>query len=688
MKRKVTGWGGRAVVRSLLIAGGLGLIVAAWSSQAQPAAAQDVPSDFGAFVIEEDVAAPVSLGMAPDGRLIVLTDSGRALMVKNDQVLPTPVFDIRDKVDTSGSQGLQSIAFDNNFEENGYIYVTYTFDTSGDTRDSLGQNRLVRFTMVGDVATDETLLFNDFPSGDNITLHYGGAVEVGTDGKIYTTVGDYLLGPNSQNLNNVQGTVLRLNKDGSIPTDNPFYDELEGPNRAIYAYGLRNPFQTALRPSDGEIFISDVGGNLFEELNVLERGANYGWRLAEGPRDPNNPAHNDFVDPLWAYRHIDNFPNDPLAGCAIIGGSFYETANPTFPSRFHDQYFTGDFCTGNVYVVDPDTGAAEVFAETAGFGLVDMAVSPTTGELFYIHQAFRGDQAFPAGGIGKISFVGEQEQVLITSQPGDVSIAVGGDASFFVGATGNGDLTYQWTRNGVNIEGESSPRLTVSNVQDSDNNDQFAVQITNVDGAVTSRSATLSITDNTVPVPSITITGVGPDGYEAGREFSFSGSAIDAEDGELPASALTWDIRLNHDDHDHELTTALGASGTVTVPPDIETSTNVWITLYLTATDSDGTASTASQRVDPHIVDVTLASDPEGLDVTLEGQDRAAPFTFDSVVGVRREIGAPGAQTRDGDTFTFTSWSDGSARNEPRITPSSDTTLTCLLYTSPSPRDS
>ena len=673
----VVGIGLRSVVRALCIAAGLALlVVATLSFRSSTASAQTIPSDFADITIQDEIFSPISMAMAPDGRLVVLTDTGRAFMIKDDVFLPTPVFDLRGKVDTNGSQGLQSIAFDNNFEQTGFIYVIYTFDTSGNTTDGIGRNRLVRFTMNGDVATNETLIYNNFPVGDGISLHYGGAVEVGNDGKIYTTVGDYLLGANGQDRSNVAGTVLRLNKNGTIPNDNPFFGELTGANRAIYAYGLRNPFQTALRESDGEIFISDVGANRFEELNVLERGGNYGWFEAEGPKDPNDPSQNSFVDPLWSYRHIDTFPNDPLAGCAIVGGSFYESANMSFPSRYHDQYFTGDFCTGQIYVVNPNSGAAEVFGDTPDLGLVDMAVNPVNGDLYYLHQRFRGDQDFPAGGIGKISFIGQQTGITITSQPQDVSVAVGASASFFVGATGPGDVTYLWTRNGVAIPGATSPRLTIDNLRNANDGDLIRVQVRSEGQLVRSRIATVNITNNTAPVPRITVGGLVNGEYIAGRGFNFFGSATDAEDGTIPGSRLTWDIRLNHDDHDHELSTALGANGSVTVPRDIETSTNVWVTLYLTATDASGTATTVSRRVDPRIVDITLASSPNGLDVTLEGTEHRAPFTFDSVAGVRREISAPATQTAGGVNYTFDEWSDGLSRAQPRVTPNNDITLT------------
>ena len=660
--------------RSVAIVAGLLLLFAAVSVQMAGVEAGDPPPDFADLVIADEIFSPISLGMAPDGRLIILTDAGIAHMVKNDQLLNTPVFDIRNRVDDDGDRGLQSMTFDNNFAANGYIYVVYTFDTNG-VDDGVGRNRLVRFTMNGDVATNETLLFDGFPDAD-VALHYGGAVEMGADGKLYTTVGDYLIGANGQNRSNIKGTVLRLNPDGSIPTDNPFYDELTGDSRAIYAYGVRNPWQTAKNPVTQQIFFSDVGSNDYEELNVLQEGANYGWFEAEGPKDPNDPAQASFVDPLWAYRHVDNFPDAPLAGCAIIGGSFYETPNATFPAQYHGQYFTGDYCLGRINTVDPTTGQATFFMDGFDFGLVDMAVSPTNGDLYYIDQTFNGDEQFPRGGVGKITYIGEQTDITITTAPSDVSIAVGGDASFFVGVSAPGDVTYQWLRGGVPIPGENGPRLTVNNVTAADNFARFKVEISNGQQTIRSESAVLRITNNTVPVPTISFGGA-DGGYRAGQTITFSGSATDNEDGTIPSGDLRWEIRLNHDDHDHSLVNSvIGASGSFEVPPEIETSTNVWVTLYLTATDSDGTSTTVTQRIDPRIVTITLDSNPDGLQLTLDADSQAAPFTFDSVSGVVREISAPAQQNLGGTAYTFASWSDGLGRNAVRTTPNNDTTWT------------
>ncbi|MGI9609857.1 MAG: PQQ-dependent sugar dehydrogenase, partial [Acidimicrobiia bacterium] len=122
---------GRSALRAAMIVGGLLLVFAAVSAQMRGADAANPPPEFADVVIADEIYSPISLGMAPDGRLFVLTDSGQAYVVKNDQLLGTPLFDIRSQVDDVSDRGLQSMAFDNNFAVNGYIYVVYTYDTNG-----------------------------------------------------------------------------------------------------------------------------------------------------------------------------------------------------------------------------------------------------------------------------------------------------------------------------------------------------------------------------------------------------------------------------------------------------------------------------------------------------------------------------------------------------------------------------
>src|SRR5690606_20136251 len=109
------------------------------------------------------------------------------------------------------------------------------------------------------------------------TNHNGGALEFAPDGTLFVAVGENTQAPLAQRLDSRFGKVLRINPDGSIPADNPFFAAAQGPNRAIWALGLRNPFTLAIRPETGALFINDVGQTTFEEVDVGAPGANYGW---------------------------------------------------------------------------------------------------------------------------------------------------------------------------------------------------------------------------------------------------------------------------------------------------------------------------------------------------------------------------------------------------------------------------
>lgn len=153
--------------------------------------------------------------------------------------------------------------------------------------------------------------------------HNGGAIHFGTDGKLYVAVGDNKRDRAAQSMGTLLGKMLRINADGSIPEDNPFYDTASGNNRAIWAKGLRNPYTFAIQRGTGKIHINDVGQERWEEVNAGEAGANYGWPRVEGLRSSR------FAEPVFAYRH----GSGPNRGCTITGGAFYNPEHAQLPIR-------------------------------------------------------------------------------------------------------------------------------------------------------------------------------------------------------------------------------------------------------------------------------------------------------------------------------------------------------------------
>jgi glucose/arabinose dehydrogenase len=259
----------------------------------------------------------------------------------------------------------------------------------------------VRVTASGDraVAGSEKLIFrlNNLSSAAN---HNGGAIHFGKDGKLYVAVGDNGNGDNAQSLGTLKGKLLCINKDGTIPTGNPFYSTASGNNRAIWAVGLRNPFKFAVKPGTGTIFINDVGEKTWEEINRGASGANYGWNLCEGNHDnPNRPGSvNCSAAPYTAPVHEYTHGSTNTTGCSITGGAFYNPATVRFPSGYVGDYFFADLCSGWIRRYDPSTDAATGFA-TGLSSVVDLEVSKNEGELNYLSRG-------TPGSVSKIRYTG------------------------------------------------------------------------------------------------------------------------------------------------------------------------------------------------------------------------------------------------------------------------------------------
>lgn len=348
-----------ALVRTLAV-----LLVSMFAALSSSAAT--LPEGFLERRIATGLGSPAAMAFAPDGRLFVCRQDGRLHVIKNGTLLPEPFVTI--EVDPLGERGLLGIAFDPEFASNGFVYLYYT------ARTTPRHNRVVRFTADADRAVpgSETLIFrlDDLSSALN---HNGGAMHFGPDGKLYIAVGENAFAPHAQTLTSLHGKMLRINRDGSIPADNPFFSQASGDRRAIWALGLRNPFTFAFQPGTSRLYINDVGEQTWEEINEGEAGANYGWPESEGPTS--NPAHRG---PVYAYRHTGG----GVTGCAITGGAFYNPSSVQFPSSFVGKYFFADFCGNWIRTFDPANGAVADFAAGAA-NPVDLKVGPD-GSLYYL----------------------------------------------------------------------------------------------------------------------------------------------------------------------------------------------------------------------------------------------------------------------------------------------------------------
>lgn len=246
-----------------------------------------------------------SAAWAPDGsdRLFMTTKGGVTHILTAGALLPEP-FMALSEIYTGGECGLLGIAFDPNFGQNGYVYFFVTVSST--------ETRIIRYRAIGNVGVEPTVIVSGLPS--SATMHAGGAIAFGPDGKLYWGVGD--LGARvggDDDLASGASKVGRVNRDGSVPLDNPFYDGA-GPNDdRIWARGFRNPYSMTFRPETGALWL-DVVGALQEQVFVVGPGDHGGWSTYEYFQ----PA--DFLAPVITYYTNINWDFGLFADGAVRSG--------------------------------------------------------------------------------------------------------------------------------------------------------------------------------------------------------------------------------------------------------------------------------------------------------------------------------------------------------------------------------
>jgi glucose/arabinose dehydrogenase/plastocyanin len=343
------------------------------------------------------LAAPTHLTHAGDGsgRLFIVDQSGPIWIVKDGTLLPTPFLDLTSEIAVLNpnydERGVLGLAFHPDYGTNGRFFVRYSRERIGDpdepcfdTSRGCHEEVLEEFTVSGDpdIANPAgTIIYAvDQPQFN----HNGGAIEFGPDGYLYIALGDGggahdgladdppSHGPigNGQNIETALGSMLRIDVDSgspyAIPEDNPFVgtDGLD----EIYAYGFRNPFRFSFDDGpggDGSLWVSDVGQALYEEIDIVDKGGNYGWVIREGAHcfDPFNPEDppaecvtGGLIDPIAEYSHAEG-------GVSIIGGYVYRgVANPCLDGTYVFGDFSADFSPSGrlYYLVETAPDAYEI----------------------------------------------------------------------------------------------------------------------------------------------------------------------------------------------------------------------------------------------------------------------------------------------------------------------------------------
>lgn len=482
----------------------------------------------------------------------------------------------------------------------------------------------------------------------------------------------------------LDGSLLRVNPaTGNALPDNPGIANSNPSARRIIAHGLRNPFRFTVRP-DGEIWIGDVGYNSWEEIDRIPDPTasvkNFGWPCYEGV-DPqpgyqaanltmcqnlyNSPG--SVIPPYYTYYHATTVHNQlcsistvPVAGngisSSITGMAFYNSSIGDYPPSYDNALFFADYSRTCVWVMfkgsdgNPDPSTVTNFIDGV-YAPVQVVIGPG-GDLYTV--------GLIDGYISRMQYKAPTAsiQANVYSGAGPLTVHFTGNYTTQPGRT----LSYSWDFNGDGVFGESTdPNPTFTYTQPGTY--KAWVRVTDSTGKW-SNSVKVQITvNNTAPNPVISAP-LNSLTWKVGQTINFAGSATDAQDGNLPASALSWTFLINHCPstcHQHVVQTISGVSSGSFVAPDHDYPSTLEI--RLTATDSGNLSSSTSVILNPQTVDLTINSNPPGLQIGLNSEEVATPFTRTLISGSAATVSAPWPQTLNGTMYTFDSWSDNLAQS-------------------------
>ncbi|MCF6387281.1 PQQ-dependent sugar dehydrogenase [Mycobacterium sp. MBM] len=568
-------------------------------------------------------------------------------------------------VTANGERGLIGIEVDPHYWDSdaaGYqkIYVAYT--------NAQNYDQLSSFTLIGDTLSDEqvlvtsTLLANDF--------HHGGELEFDPTGQyLYWAVGNNTSpSENSQDLTNIHGKILRLNRDGSGVTDNPFYVEGGDPNtNRIYALGLRNPFRFGVDPDNGAVLSGDVGEATWEELNLIKPGANYGWPTAEGAQG------GGFADPLYAYPHATGFGNGSITAVMV-----YDDGTPVAGQK---TVWIADYSLGWIRELTFDDQYTSLISERtvdSGAGSVVKLTQGPGGEIYQLN-------IYPGALMVIRPSEGNRSPVAVidasaTSGAGD-SLTVDFDAG---GSSDpdNDTLSYAWDFGNGETSTSATHTVTFTNTG---NYTAYNVSLTVTD-ELGKQSVTTQriVVGSTPPVADFDVPAGADYMYNAGETVSFSATGADPQDGALAAGAYSWKVVFHHADHTHPFINEItGPDLSFDIPVDFHQLSNTYYNVVLTVTDSSGLKTVVEKEIHPNLVTLTFGSNVDGAKYTIDGIPHTGTYTEQAVVGVHRTLGAISPQTINGQQYVFDGWEHGGDATQVITTPGSATTYTISYVPAP-----
>jgi glucose/arabinose dehydrogenase len=549
--------------RSLLAAVALAVsaLTGAPPSRAQ-APIEVLPAQFAIQNVAAGLTKPTGIDFLPDGRILLAEQAGVVKLITLGSSKHRVALDIQQEVSAALERGLTDVTVDPDFANNGYVYLLYTYDKPGQEPDGvdLRLGRLVRYTMSEDVIDPQSarVLVDGFES--DVAYHATGSVRVSPAGEIYASFGDSSnpyepsdLSLRSQALTQLQGKIVRVDREGKALPGNPFYDAAQPKSvrSMVWAYGLRNPFRFALHPSSAVPYVGNVGQSTSETLVRATAGANFGWPCYEGaePYAPftGRPECEGLAGkpPAIDYSYTHDGDN-----ASIIGGDFPPFGN--FPDALQGSYFFADYNRQFIRRAVLDAGGkvtrVEPFIEFAGF-LADVQFSPS-GRMYaldYIGGTLRQvtfepdrsppvarlDASLPSGASGSISGVAPLTVMLSAARSTDADLA-----------SGNEKLIYWWNLAAGALNQDSGLLVTDTPTLTHvfDRAGTYTVRVTAVDALGWQSSAeTRVVVRDATPRAEVTSTSNG-DTYPVGARVIVRGRGFDTAGAALTPDKLSWTV--------------------------------------------------------------------------------------------------------------------------------------------------
>lgn len=291
------------------------------------------------------LSQPIALADDGSGRLFIAEQAGRIRLIQGGNLLSQPFLDISDHVKNEGECGLLCVVFHPRFAQNGRFFINYTTVKNGPLETIVAEFKVDPHSARADSATEKEILRFTQPYPN----HNGGQLAFGPDGMLYIAVGDGGSGgdpqQNGQSLKTWLAKILRIDIDPkdatkpyAVPSDNPFVGRPEA-KPEIWAWGLRNPWRFSFDRKTGQLWAGDVGQNQWEEIDIIEKGKNYGWSAMEGSHEfEPKLAVGELTGPVKDYGRD--------VGQCVIGGYVYRGSQ--YPS-LNGMYIYGDYSTGRVW---------------------------------------------------------------------------------------------------------------------------------------------------------------------------------------------------------------------------------------------------------------------------------------------------------------------------------------------------